>query len=456
MVTRTNYTRTILRLFGMSWQTTTYVLVQACVAILDLAVIGTFGLDAIAAYGLVVPFSLLLQALSTGALGGAIASATGRAHSRGDGGATRRLIAHAWIIAAVCGVVYFLVTFLLCRPFFALAGGGAVYGRAVDFAFYALVGSPFVWFANLQASVLRGMGLFLAPAAAMICGLALHASLTGAIGLGLLPTGRLGPLAVPLAQTAAFAIAGTIMTVYLHRCCRGVWPERKDARRLRVTLSELRRVGLWSALGSVQIMGTLLVLKVLFGNFGPVALAAYAIAARLELLLLALLSGLGLATTSATSWHAGSGRAREARSTAVGAAAAAAIVGTAVGVLAILFGRQWALIFTSAPDVVALAHDYFQAVYVSYVFLAAALVLYHASQGAGNPRWSAFGGTARFLLCVVGGYAYVEHPPAPDIADLYTLVIVSTGAALTLSCYGLTRRDWLAGERGNLATEADG
>lgn len=423
--------------------TSGYIVLQSSGAIVDLAVIGTFGETAVASYGLVVPFLMLLQTLSTGAVGGALASAVARAHEREHFGLVARLITHSWYLAAGLGILYYGLVYLFGTYLFVfVTENDAVHEQAVTFVFYGFLVSPLVWLANLQASVLRGLRRFLLPACGLTLGLIFHISISVSIGAGWLPTGPIGVSAVLFAQGFGSALSATWMIWCLRRKLPEVWPSLRAFEFHFETLSSLRRIGGLSALASVQTVGTLLILNVWFGAIGTTALAAYTIAVRFELFLIALVAGLGLAATSFTSGFAAKDDYRAGRQATVKATVVACGIGIGAGVSLRLFGNAWAELFTNDPHVINAVVEYFSWVYLSYWLLLGSIVLYHGAQGAGNPMWAVLGGTMRFLLCGVGGWFIVEYLGLESDIVLYYLIILSSVLFFLSSGYGLTRRDW--------------
>ena len=86
---------------------------------------------------------------------------------------------------------------------------------------------------------------------------------------------------------------------------------------------EILRVGIPSSLNTIQINLTVLILTGLVGRFGPVALAGYGAASRLEFLLTPLVFGLGSAMVPLVATCVGAGDIARARRVAwIGAALA--------------------------------------------------------------------------------------------------------------------------------------
>ena len=98
-------------------------LIQAGVSLTEVWFVGKLGLTSLAAIALVFPLLMLNQALSGGALGGAVASSISRAMGAGDIDRAERLIWHALAIA-VTGAVVLLGIFLSVGEIFLVFLGG--------------------------------------------------------------------------------------------------------------------------------------------------------------------------------------------------------------------------------------------------------------------------------------------------------------------------------------------
>src|SRR5215510_5006979 len=87
----------------------------AAVSIAETAYVGALGREALAAMAVVFPFAMLMQTLSGGAIGGAIASAVSRSIGAGDVDGAHALAWHATVICLVAGFAFALL-FLLAGP----------------------------------------------------------------------------------------------------------------------------------------------------------------------------------------------------------------------------------------------------------------------------------------------------------------------------------------------------
>ena len=102
---------------------------------------------------------MLMQMLSSGAMGGGVSSAISRALGAGDDGRATALAMHALTIAAGAGLFFSLLFSLCGRQLFTTLGGrDAVLDQAMAYANVALSAAVLVWLLNTLASIVRGTG----------------------------------------------------------------------------------------------------------------------------------------------------------------------------------------------------------------------------------------------------------------------------------------------------------
>src|SRR5919206_1050251 len=152
--------RTILRgILALAAPTSLVAALQVIAQLFETWLAARQGTAALAGWAVVLPFALLLQQMSAGAMGGGVVSAIARALGAGRGYEASALVLHALLIAVAAGLI-----FVLALAVFPRAVLGAVGGReaAEAAALYSAVlfglGAVPAWLANTLASVLRGGG----------------------------------------------------------------------------------------------------------------------------------------------------------------------------------------------------------------------------------------------------------------------------------------------------------
>ena len=419
-------------------------LLQAAVGTLDAVFVGWLGAEALAGVSLVYPLLMLMQTMSAGGMGGGIASAVARALGAGRRADADRLAAHGVLIAlGMAGI--FTGVLLTAGPalYRAMGGHGAALEAALAYSRVLFGGAVAFWLFNSLASVIRGSGRMLLPAAVMAGASAAYLVLSPALILGWGPLPRVGVAGAAIASVAAFGAGSLVLAASLR--ARGSLVRLSLAGfrpRLRL-FGEILRVGAPGALNTVFTNLTVVLLTGLVGPFGLHALAGYGMGARLEYIQIPLVFGVGSALVAMVGTNVGAGRlARAERVAWIGAALAGGVTG-AIGLTFALFPQAWMALFTADPAVIAVGTSYLRIVGPAYGFFGVGLALYFASQGAGRLAWPLLGGFLRLVLAAAGGWLATRWlgggPEALFVAIALALAVMGVVVALPIKA-GAWRR----------------
>ncbi len=377
-------------------------LFQTAVSIADTHFVGRLGTEALAGLALVFPLVMLLQMLSAGAMGGGVSSALARALGAGREDTAKSLVAHALVIALGGGLAFTALLLAFGNALYALLGGqGEALAQALAYSHVLFAGAVGVWLANTLASVLRGSGNTLAPAAALAATALVHIPLSGALTLGWGPFARLGIAGAALAYVSAFFFASALMGAMVWRS--GLQPGRAHWHLQWRVFREILRVGAVSSVGALQTVLTAVILTGFVGSFGTAALAGYGVGVRLELLQIPLVFAIGQALVIMVGTNIGAGRGARAKRIAWAGTALAAAISLLIGVTVAVFPGVWLRIFSHDPAVLATGSLYLRVVAPFYVLFGAGMALYFASQGAGRMVLPVLAGTVRLAVVVAGG-----------------------------------------------------
>ncbi|WP_454765117.1 MATE family efflux transporter [Cupriavidus campinensis] len=384
------------------------------------------GTAALAGWAVVLPFALLLQQMSAGAMGGGVVAAIARALGAGRREDASSLVMHAVIIAVTAGLAFAVALAGFPHAVFGAVAGPTAAEAAATYAVWLFgVGAIPAWLANTLASVLRGGGRH-ALAARVLCGMwiafpILSWWLAERVGMGL---AGIGAALAAVSWAAALAMACVVV-----RGGAGFVPTLR-VRPSGALFHRILSVGLVAcALASVANLTTILVTAQV-RHHGTTAVAAYGISARLEFLMIPLAFGVGSALTALVGRAVGAGDWHTARRTAwVGAWLAlilAGAVGAAVGLAPALFAGM----FTQDAEVGAIAARALSWVGPAFGGFGLGMALYFASMGAGRMRWPIVAGLCRIALAAGGGWLLANV--AGMGLDGHFL-----GVALGITAYGL-------------------
>ena len=358
------------------------------------------GTAALAGWSVVLPFSLLMQMMSSGAMGGGVSSAIARALGAGRREEASALVLHAVLIAVLAGAAFAVLLAGFPRPVLGAIGGAAATEAAAPYAILLFgLGAVPVWLANTLASVLRGGGRHALAARVLVITWAAYPPLAWLLaeplGMGLPGIG----LGLAIAFTGSTLAMGWVVL----RGGAGFRP----VLRLRPSGAMFWRilsVGLLaSVLAGVANLTTILV-TARIASHGPVAVAAYGISARLEFLMIPIAFGVGSALTALVGRAVGAGDWPGARRLAWTGGGMALVLTGLVGLLVAAAPRGFAGFFTDDPAVVEMAARALS--YTGFAFggFGLGMALYFASQGAGRMRWPLAAGLSRIGVAVGGGW----------------------------------------------------
>src|SRR5580704_3889923 len=394
--------RTLLRLAAPNMLV---MLVQASTGLIETYFVAKLGTDALAGVALVFPGLMLMQMISAGAMGGGISSAIARALGGGRRADADAFVAHALTISVALGCGFSLAV-IPAGPWLyrTLGGHGATLDAALVYSNVVFAGAIVLWVFNTLASVLRGTGNMLVPAAVICAGAVVLIPLSPALIFGWGPFPRLGVAGGGAAIVLYYAAGTAVLAAYL-------WSGRSMLRpRLRgITLRwalfrEILEVGAVAALISLLTNLTIGVTTGLVGAYGPAAIAGFGVGSRLEYLLVPLTFGLGAPLVALVGTNIGAGRRARALRVAVTGGAIAFAMTETIGVAASLWPQAWLGLFGSDPRMLATGVAYLHAVGPAYGFFGLGLALYFASQGAGRLFWPLMAGLLRMVVALGGGW----------------------------------------------------
>jgi len=377
--------------------------VQAAVSMTEVWYVGQLGRTSLAAMAFVFPGLMLMQMLSGGAMGGAVASATARALGSGNVARARALVWHALFIAVCAGAFFFVAFLIFGEPLLHVIGArGEVLAQALDYATIVFTGSISIWLTSLLSGVFRGMGLMRFPAMLMAGGGMVQVVLSGALVLGWFGAPRLG---IQGAAISAVAVAALTTVIALTKLTLGVVPVplRTRAAKLEFDLFiDIFRVGALASISPFLTIGTIQVVNGLISRSGDAMVAGYGIGSRLEFLLIPMVFGFGAAMNTMVGMSMGANNVDRAEHIAfVGGTAATLITGT-IGLTLAIFPGVWMGLFTDDLQTIAAGARYLQFTGWAFAFQGMGFSLYFASQGAGTVVWPVLANVFRFMVAAGG------------------------------------------------------
>ena len=383
---------------------------QGCVNLAEIYMIGRLGIEALAAIALVFPLLILVQTMSGGPLGGAITASIARALGNGNRDNAEKLVWHGIYGGAIGAVVFFIMFALFGRQLLMFLGGdGVILEMAMNYCWVLFSAGLIIWLSSAVSAVYRGAGDMGFPAKLMILSAALQVPLTAILVFGLWGAPAMGVVGAATSSVIVNAIVLVILLVELQRGKRAIKLSLDQQGWRRELAADILMVARPASLNPLLNVATILGLTALVGQFGTQALAGYGIGTRIEFVMLPIIFAFGTALTTIVGTNIGAGDYDRAELAGRYGVACSAIICGMAGCLLALFPNAWIPIFTDDAATFETARQYIQIVGPAYAFLGIGLVLYFASQGAGNMTWPVRAQVLRFVLSVGGAWLLINY-----------------------------------------------
>lgn len=405
-------------------------LAAAAVNIAETFYVASLGSDALAGIAMVFPFAMLMQTLSVGGIGGAIASALSRAIGENDM-VTANLLVSQSILVGLLGGLVFTTVFVAGGPtiYRLLGAEGQVLDQARRYSNVLFSGAPAIWLAASLISVLRGAGSMRQSATAVLLTAGCQIVIGAVAGLGIGAFNGFGIGGVAMGQVVAFFGCACILFAYIYRGNTILQPGRFRLQIHPRLILGIIRQGLPACLSPLQTVLIVLVLTALLTRVGVSALAGYGIGARLEFVVIPMAFGIGIAAIPMIGVALGRGDVLRARRVAWTAGCLSACVAGVIGSVVALFPEAWTGMFNAEPEVIAFASMYLRWAGPGYAFFGLGLALFFASQGAGRVLGPVLAASVRLITIVAGG-VWLSNSESPTW--MYFALI-----SIAMTIYGL-------------------
>lgn len=402
---------------------------QTAVGVAETYYVSFLGTDALVGVALVFPIWMLMAMMSAGGIGGGVAAAISRAIGGDRRADAASLVWHAFVLAILFGAA-FTAAALLMGPtlYHALGGAGGSLATALLYSKYIFFAAVPIWIVNLMSAALRGTGNVRVPAMVTLGGAIVLIPLSPAFIFGLGPVAGFGLAGAGIAVTLYYLGAALFLICYMASGKAGL---RLKAGKLQwAYFRDILGVGVISALSTVQLNVTIILVTGAVGRFGTDALAGYGMASRLDYVLIPMLFGMGTAVLTMVGTNVGAGNIERAKRIIWTGALVGASAMELVGIVVALFPALWIGIFSREPEVLSAGSSYLRIVGPLYGAIGLTFMLTFASQGSGRPIWPFFGGTVRLIVAAGIGWLLVAIFAAPMPALFAAIALAAVASAL--------------------------
>ncbi|MHB1457361.1 MAG: MATE family efflux transporter [Armatimonadota bacterium] len=371
----------------LAWPSAITMLLQIANLLVDGIFVGRLGSNALAGVGLAMQIMFVLMSVAVGISIGSTALVS-RSIGANDpdqaSKAFRQSILISITISLICGVMAYLAG---PSAISAMGGKGEGLRLGVTYLNILLFGITPFFLMFMMSGIYRGLGDTKTPLIIMIVTTAV--SLTGDYLLifGIGPFPRLGVAGAGVAAVTSRVIATVLFLLFLRRTAikdalRGSWiPAWSCFLRIMRIASPAIVQGMLRSGASMFFFGIL-------GSTpeGMLAISALTIGLRTEGLAFMPGFAFSIAAESMVGQNLGAMQKERAEKSAKAAMWQGVWVTGTIGLMFILFARPIASMFTQDPDVLPLAAQYLMLNGISEPFLAVAMVLTGALQGAGQTK----------------------------------------------------------------------
>jgi len=426
-------------LLGLAVPNIVVMLAQAGANFLESYYVGLLGVDALAGAALVFPLVMLMQTMSAGGIGGGISSAIARAIGAGRPHEAEAIALHALVLAIGLGLVFGGAAILFGPALYAAMGGtGGALDAALGYSNAIFGGAVFLWLLNAQASILRGTGNMVLPAAVLTGGVLVLLVISPVLIFGVGPLPPLGVRGAGLSLVVYYLLGSIVLGVRLFRPGAGFRVGLRHRLRL-APFRDILGVGAPAVVNNLTVNLAVVLATAMVATLGSAPLAGFGLGIRLEYLQIPIVFGVGTGMVAMVGMNVGAGQLDRARRVALTGACIAAALTEAVGLAAAAFPQAWLGLFTHDEAALAIGIHYLHIVAPAYGFLGFGLALYFASQGARRMGWAMAAGFAR--LAVVAGLGSLAMRAAattgPDSTGPTSFLLVLVAALMVYALVNL-------------------
>ncbi|MFH1476618.1 MAG: MATE family efflux transporter [Verrucomicrobiota bacterium] len=353
-------------------------------SLVDLFWVGKLGSNAVAALAMSGTILMLLFPIVMGAATGTVAMVSrfvgaGRLDEASDTAGQSLLV--ALMIGVGTGLIGWFFADDLCRL---LGAEESVSRLAREYLSISFLGCFTIFVLFIGNSALQGAGNTILPMFAMLLANVINIVLDPVLIYGLLGFPEMGIRGAAWATLIAQAVAAGLVVVFLSRGVGGLHVRASRWRLQPALVWTLMRIGIPSS-GQMLSRGLMaMILMRIVALCGTAAIAGYGIGMRFHMIILMPAFVLGNAAATMVGQNLGAGKPERSRSAAWLASGIDVMIMAVSAVLMLAFAPLFVRWFDANPEVVSVGASYLRTVSPFYVFVALAIVLGRALDGAGQ------------------------------------------------------------------------
>ena len=352
---------------------------------IDMVWVGRLGVAPMAAIGVAGIFAGFQMMIMTG-LGIGTRAVVARFVGAGDISGANHAAQQAFIVSVIYTVVMAVLGITLAEPILTLMGFapdvvalGADYMR-IMFGY----GSITVAFWYMGYSIMQASGDAMTPLWIIVFYRVLHVPLCYALVLGAWGLPQMGSNGAAMANVISRGVGAVLVMAVLFG----------GRSRLRLTMRNFRvdfgmvwrmvKIGIPASVMGVQRSLSMMVIATLMAPFGTTAVAAHSVQQRVEMLLMPVNLGLGMAAGVLAGQNLGAEQPQRAERSSWQAAGISTALMIICSIAVLLLAENIVRIFNSEPEVVSMTSTFLRIAVAGYVVLGIGNVLSQALSGTGD------------------------------------------------------------------------
>ena len=338
--------------------------------VVDTFFVAQLGTEALAAMAFTFPVVMILHAISVG-LGSGVTSVVSRTVGGGGGGQSRAIATDSLLLAILVTAIFSVIGMLTIDPLFTLLGATPEIMPLIrDYMEIWYLGIVFMVVPLIGNSIIRAHGDAKFPSMIMTIAALLNIALDPIFIFGLLGAPRLELQGAALATVIARFVTFAAALIVLHFRMHALTYDRPSLVRVVKNWNTVLHIGLPATGTQLIVPVSMGILTALVATFGAVAVAAYGVATRIEMLALIIVMATSISMGPFVGQNAGAGRIDRVRIALRFSLQVCFVYGLFIAVVLAFFGEAVTSLFSNESDVVRMATFYLLVVPISYPVMA--------------------------------------------------------------------------------------
>ena len=352
--------------------------------IVDTIFIGRVSTDALAAISLTFPVIFFIIAIASG-VGIGATSLIARLLGAKKIKEAENTAMHSLILSLIITVCVSILGIVFAKPLFSYLGADEnIMPLVLSYSYIIFSGAIFMFVAFMGNSILRGTGDMKTPMKVMMLATIINIILDPILIFGFYFIPTMGIAGAAIATVIARFTASIYVLAYLLKGKSSLKIEFKHFNFKPKVIRDILNVGIPASLSqAIMSLGIFFLTKIV-SLFGPLAIAAFGIAGRLDMIAILPVIGIATAVVTIVGFNVGAKEYKRAGKTVLAASLIAFIFMEIVALILFITPEFWISIFNKHPTILSIGSSYLRIVAFSYGIAGIGIIISSAFQGAGK------------------------------------------------------------------------